>query len=323
MDLRMEMSDFREKESMQERFEQGPKTYVVMNPVSGTLQPDMKRQTIQSVLDAHNVPFEIYETNGEENVKDIVREAVEKGFELFVAVGGDGTIGAVASGLVDTGKPLVIAPTGTWNALARNLDIPLQIEQAIELFFQEHRVRVIDVMQVGDNFHLLNISTGVGSRAMRDVKREQKRRFGVLADLWGALTKLTGFQSHRFEVTIDGERKSFRALEVMVANSKIIGLKGIQLDPGIHMDDGKLNVCSLHANNLSEFFGLVMSILLGKQRDDPKVSCFEVHDKVAIRAKRKLPVQADGDFIGHLPILVKIRPKALHIVTAITATTDV
>jgi len=89
------------------------------------------------------------------------------------------------------------------------------------------------------------------------------------------------------------------------------------------MDDGKLNVCLLNASNLSEFFGLAMSILLGKQKEDPKVSCFEVHDKVAIRAKRKMPVQADGDFIGHLPILVKVRPKALHIVTPTGTTTDV
>lgn len=323
MVLSMETSDFRVKEDMQENIGHSPKTYVVMNPVSGTLPPDMKRQTIKSVLDAHNVPFEMYETDGEENVKDIVREAIQKGFELFVAVGGDGTISAVASGLVHTGKPLLIAPTGTWNALARNLDIPLQIDQALDLLFQEHRVRVIDVMQVGDNFHILNISTGVGSRAMREVKREQKRRFGVLADLWGALIQLMGFQSHRFEVTIDGERTSFRALEVMVANSKILGLKAIQLDPGIHMDDGKLNVCRLSANNLREFFGLAMSILLGKQREDPRVSCFEVQDKVAIRARRKIPVQADGDFIGYLPILVKVRPKALHIVTPVQAIADV
>src|SRR5688572_8626074 len=166
---------------MQINFESHPKTYVVINPVSGTLPPDRVRETIRSTLQAHNVTFEIYETTGKENVRDTVREAIQKGFELFVAVGGDGTISAVASGLVDTGKPLVVVPTGTWNALARNLDIPLQTDQALELLFQEHRIRVIDAMQVGDNFHILNISTGVGARAMRDVKRQHKRRFGVLA----------------------------------------------------------------------------------------------------------------------------------------------
>jgi YegS/Rv2252/BmrU family lipid kinase len=290
-----------------------------MNPVSGTLQPDVKRQTIQTALEAHNFTCEIYETTGQENIRHVVQEAVEQGFGLFVAAGGDGTVSAVASGLVDTKIPLVVVPTGTWNALARNLDIPLQMDQALELPFEEHRVRVIDVMQVGDNFHILNISTGVGSRAMRDVDREHKQRFWVFADLWVALVQLMGFQSYRFEVVIDDKPTSFRALEVMVANSRIIGLKSLELDPDIRMDDGKLNVCSIHASNLIDLLSLTMNILLRRQKEDPKVSCFEAVDKVMIRARRKLPVQADGDVIGELPILVKVRPQALHIVTPVAA----
>lgn len=304
---------------MQLDLEHRPKTYVVINPVSGTLEPDRKRQAIQSALEAHNFMFELYETTGEENIRQVVREAVQQGFELFVAVGGDGTVAAVASGLVDTKLPLVVVPTGTWNALARNLDIPLQMEQALGLLFEEHRVRVIDVMQVEDNFHILNISTGAGARAMRDVEREHKQRFWVFADLWGGLTQLLGLQSYRFEVLIDNQQTNFRALEVMVANSRIIGLKSLQLDPDIRMDDGKLNVCRLSANNLLDLLSLTMNILLGKQKQDPKVLCLEAVDKVMIRARRKLPVQADGDFIGYLPILVKVRPKALHIVTPIIA----
>ena len=300
---------------MQINFENPPKTYVVMNPVSGTLQPDRKRETIESALQAHNVTFEIYETSGKENVRQLVRDAVQQGFELFLATGGDGTAAAVASGLIDTQIPLAIIPTGTWNALARNLDIPLTIDQALELVFQGHRIRVIDAMQVGDNFHILNISTGVGARTMRESKREEKRRFGRLADLWTALINLMGFQTYQFDVTIDGKQAKFRALEVMVANSKIIGLKGVQLDPGIRMDDGKLNVCGLYADNLTEFIKLAISIILGKQRETPNVLCLEAMREVEIRCRKKnLPVQGDGDLIGCLPIVVKLRPKAIHIV---------
>lgn len=292
-----------------------PKTYVVINPVSGTLPPDTVRETIRSRLQAHNVTFEIYETTGKENVRHVVREAVQKGFELFLAAGGDGTAAAVASGLADTQKPLAVLPTGTWNALARNLDIPLPLDQALELVFQEHSIRVIDAMQVKDDFYILNISTGIGSQTMRTVKREEKRRFGRFADLWVGWINLTGFQTFRFDVTIDGKQTKFRALEVIVANSKIIGLKGIQLDPDIHMDDGKLNVCRLYADNLIDFFNLAISILLGKQRESQNVVCLEAMHEVEIRCREKnLPVQGDGDLIGRLPILVKLRPKAIRIV---------
>lgn len=199
--------------------------------------------------------------------------------------------------------------------MARNLDIPLAIEQALELVFQGHRIRVIDAMQVEDNFHILNISTGIGSRTMRRVKRHVKRRFGILADLWAGFIELMGFETFQFDVRIDGKQARFRALEVMVANSKIIGLKAIQLDPEIHMDDGVLNVCRLYARNLIDFFNLAISILLGKQRETPNVLCLEAMHEVEIRCREKnLPVQGDGDLIGRLPILIKLRPKAIHIV---------
>jgi diacylglycerol kinase (ATP) len=305
---------------MQINFEHPPKTYIVINPVSGTLQPNVVRETIRSTLQSHNVAFEIYETTGKENVRQVVRDAVQQGYELFLAVGGDGTAAAVASGLVNTQIPLAVIPTGTWNALARNLDIPLPVGQALELVFHEHRIRAIDAMQIEDKFYILNISAGVGSRTMRAVKREEKRRFGRLADLSIALINLMGFQTFQFDVTIDGKQTKFRALEVMVANSKIIGLKGIQLDPNIYMDDGKLNVCRLYADNLVDFFSLAMNILLGKQGEDPKVVCLEAMHEVEIHCKEKnLPVQGDGDLIGRLPVLIKLRPKAIRIVTPTVA----
>ena len=322
MVLIMQTSSFSEQKSIPVNDQHNPKTYVVINPVSGTLPPDTVRETIQSTLQAHNVTFEIYETTGKENIRQVVRQAVQQGFELFLAAGGDGTAAAVVSGLVDTQIPLAVIPTGTWNVLARNLDIPLPLDQALELVFQEHSIRVIDAMQVKDNFYILNISTGVGSRTMRTVKREEKRRFGRLADLWAALINLMGFQTYRLDVTIDGKQTKFRALEVMVANSKIIGLKGIQLDPDIHMDDGKLNVCRLYADNLIDFFNLAISILLGKQRESWNVVCLEVLHEVGIYCREKnLPVQGDGDLIGRLPIVVKLRPKAIHIVVPLFSDT--
>jgi diacylglycerol kinase (ATP) len=300
---------------MSTNFEHPPRTYVVINPVSGTLQPDTVREAIQSTLQAHDVTFEIYETTGKENVRQLVRDAVQQGFELFLATGGDGTAAAVASGLVDTQIPLAVIPTGTWNALARNLDIPLPLDQALELVFQEHRIRAIDAMRIEDKFYILNISAGVGSRTMREVKREEKRRFGRLADLWAALINLMGFQTFQFDVTIDAKQTKFRALEVTVANSKIIGLKGIQLDPDIHMDDGKLNVCRLYADNLIDFFNLSISILLGKQRESWNVVCLEAMHEVKIHCREKnLPVQGDGDLIGRLPVVIKLHPKAIHII---------
>jgi len=300
---------------MQVNVEQKPKTYVVINPVAGVSQAEVVREKIQSALQARDIPLEIYETRAEDDLKQQVLTAVKQGFKLFISAGGDGTLSSVIDGLVGTEIPLVIIPTGTWNALARALDIPLQIDQAIDLLFQDHRIQTIDAIQVDQNYFVLSVSAGIGSRAMKEVEREEKRRFGKLADLRKALDELLEFRSYRFEVKIDGQLKKFRASELLVANSAILGLKALQLDPSIRMDDGKLNVCRLYANTVSEYLQLALSMLRGDQKRSWNVLCVEALNEVEIRCGERLPVQGDGDLIGHLPITVKVRPKAVNIVT--------
>jgi YegS/Rv2252/BmrU family lipid kinase len=304
---------------MKVNLEEKPKTYVVINPVAGLSQAEVVRERIQSALDERGIPCEIYETTGKEDIRQMIRDKLREGFQLFVAAGGDGTLSAVVDGLAGTEVPFVIVPTGTWNALARALDIPLQVEPAIDLLFQEHQVRAIDAIQVDQRFFVLSISAGIGSRTMKDAEREEKRRLGKLSDLRRGLAELMKARSYRFEVKLDGTLTRFRASELLVSNSAILGLKSVRLDPNIRMDDGKLNLCRIYANSFSDYFRLAVSMLRSDQTRNWNLLCVEISDEVEIRCNEKLPVQGDGDMIGYLPIKAKVRPKAIHIVTPVHA----
>lgn len=306
---------------MQVDIQQKPKTYVVLNPVAGVSEPGNVREKIESALQTREIPVEIYETTGQkdENIRQLVRDAVRRGFKLFISAGGDGTLSSVLDGLVGTEIPLVIIPTGTWNALARALDIPLQIDQAIDLLFQEHKIQTIDAMDVGGNYFVLSVSAGIGALAMKDVEREDKRRLGKFADLRKAVAELLEFRAYHFEVKIDGKITKFRAAELMVANTSILGIKALQLDPSIRMDDGKLNVCRIYANNITDYLKLGISMFRGDQKRNWNVLCVEALQEVEIRCREKLPAQGDGELIGQLPITVKIRPKAIQVVTPVNA----
>jgi len=312
---------FEEWRTMQVDIQQKPKTYIVINPVAGLSELVTVREKIEIAFQSRDIPFEIYETTGNENLRQKVRNAVKKGFQLFVSAGGDGTLSGVIDGLVDTQIPLVILPTGTWNTVAQIMNIPLQIDPALELVFQEHTIRTIDALQVDQGFFILSVSAGVGSRTMEDVNRQEKRRFGKFVDLWKGLSQLLEFRSYLFDVKIDGKPSRFRASELMVANSGSLGLKALQLDPGIRMDDGKLNVCRIYANTLGEYLSLAISMLRGDQKYNWNVLCMEATKEVEIRCREKLPVQGDGDIIGRLPVTVKIYPKAIQIVAPINSET--
>ena len=304
---------------MQIDIEQRPKTFIVVNPVAGVTQPEAVREKIETALKARDIPFEIYETKGDDNFRQIIRNAIQQGCKLVITAGGDGTLSGVVDGLVDTQIPLLLLPTGTWNALAQALDIPLQVDAALDLLFQEHRLKTIDAMYVDKSYYVLSVSAGVGSRTMEDVKREEKRRFGRLADLRSAIAHLLEFRSHTFEVKIDGKPVKFRASDLMVSNSSILGLKILRLDPSIRMDDGKLNVCRIYANTIGEYLRLAISMFRGDQKHNWSIFCMEALQEVEISCKDKLPVQGDGELIGKLPIKVKIHPKAVQIVTPIGA----
>jgi len=303
---------------MQVDIQQRPKTYVVINPVAGVSQLEMVRGKIEAALQEREIPFEVYETTGNDVLRKKVRQAVAQGYKLFFAAGGDGTISGVIDGLAGTEIPLVIIPTGTWNTVAQIMTIPLEVDGAIQLLFHEHNIRTVDALQVDQSFFILSVSAGVGSQTMEDVKRHEKRRFGKLVDLWKGLTQLMEFRSYPFEVTIDGKLSRFRASELLVANSASLGLKALQLDPSVRMDDGKLNVCRIYANSLSDYLKLAISMLRGDQQHNWNVLCVEALNEVQIRCREKLPVQGDGDVIGHLPVTVRILPKAILIVTPIT-----
>lgn len=296
---------------------QRPKTYIVLNPVAGVSEAGDVRARIEAALQEHEIPFEIYETTGkeEEDIRKLVRDAVKQGFQLFISAGGDGTLSSVIDGLVGSDIPLVIIPTGTWNALARALDIPLQVDPAIDLLFQPHRIQVIDAMDVNGNYFVLSVSAGVGALTMQDVERKDKRRLGKLADLRKAIEEVLEFRSYPFEVKIDETVTRFRAAELMVANTSILGLKALRLDPSIRMDDGKLNVCRIYANTVGEYLKLGWSMLRGEQERNWNVLCVEASNQVEIRSRERLPVQGDGELIGQLPVTVKIRPKAIQVVT--------
>jgi diacylglycerol kinase (ATP) len=297
--------------------QQRPNTYVVLNPVAGVSEPRTVRERIETALQTHEIPYEVYETTGsqDEDIKQLVRDAVRRGFQLFISAGGDGTLSNVIDGLVGSDIPLIIIPTGTWNALARALDIPLQVDQAIDLLFQPHQVQTIDAMEVDQNYFVLSVSAGIGAMAMRDVEREDKRRLGKLADLRKAVAELLELRSFQFEVKIDGMLTRFRASELMVANTSILGLKALRLDPSIRMDDGKLNVCRIYANTVTEYLKLGLSMLRADQERSWNVLCVEALKEVEIRSRERLPVQGDGELIGQLPVRVKLRPQAIKIVT--------
>lgn len=291
------------------------KVFVVLNPVAGLTNAENARQTIERFCQEKGWDCNIHETKPDEDLRDLVRQELKKGVDLVIAAGGDGTVSAVVSGMVNSKKPMAILPAGTGNAVARDLSIPLDIQQALELIGGDHTVQLLDAMELNGDYWILNVSVGVSSLTMRNTSREQKRRFGMLAYAWRAVGLLRRSDTHRFEIKVDDRIYRFHASEVMIANSKLLGLQpqleGVNVDP----NDGTLDLFVVRAHRPTEYFGVFARFLLPKEPNgDEKLRYLKITDSIEINSEFPLPVQADGEVVGNTPMRVKLVPDALQVV---------
>lgn len=288
--------------------------FVVQNPVSGTQSSEKVTQLIKTFLNGKGWSFDFHFTKKDEDVAKVVSEAAASGYDLFLAVGGDGTVSMVATGLKDTNLPLAIIPAGTGNGMARDLKIPLSLEKAINLLDGAENVRLLDAMEVNGHQYLLNLSVGLTPKALKESKREEKQKFGRLAYLLSGLKTFIGIQPVNFILEIDGERRTPRASEVILMNSFTLGDTGRFLGLNIIVDDGVLDLFVIEARTAGDYLRILWYLIIRKPHEDPDVERFEVKETLVISCRKFLEVQADGELIGYTPVEVKVIPQSVHVV---------
>jgi len=290
------------------------KTFVVVNPASGHYHPDAIGAAIERAAAAGGRDLEFHEVSPGESVADIVRAAAGRDFDMFVAVGGDGTVSGVVEGLNGSRVPIAIVPVGTGNLLARGLGVPLDLVEAVGLIAGEHATRTIDAMRVGTRVFVLNIGVGISSATVRDTSSADKRRFGRAAYVGTGLRELLGFRPCRFTVTVDGRTTRVRATEITVANCDFIGDIPWPWAPDILLDDGKLDVCLVLVPTAGESIRSGLRVMRHRRKPVPNVRWLRARRSVKIEANRVLPVQGDGDLIGETPVEVTVLPQAVRVV---------
>ncbi len=287
--------------------------FVVLNPVAGNSDPAAIRRALQRHLDSAGWTYDVYETTGEERIAEIVQDRLEN-FDRFIAAGGDGTVSGVAGGLVETDIPMGILPMGTGNGVARDLGIPLDLEEALTVITKSHTHAPIDAMQIGEQFFVLNVGIGMSATTMRDTEPQEKQRFGRLAYVWTGLAKYVGIQPHGFHLHIDGQDRRLRASEIIILNGSGPGKPLLHWRPQVHLGDGQLGAYIVHARTLLDYVRVMWSMITGEQRAIPHVQFQAVEKEIQVNASHSLPVQADGEVIGQTPVRVRLVPQAVRVI---------
>ncbi len=292
---------------------------VILNPAAGQTRRKTLDAAIRDQFDAADWKYTIRELTEAERVGAVTREVISGECDLVVAAGGDGTVCGVAEGLVGSGIPMGIIPTGTGNILAQDLGIPLSVRESLALLVGPHKLRAIDAMKsvnpdpAHDRYYFLNISIGMSSAVMVDTHSTQKRKLGMFAYVFTGLRKLAGLQATLFDLGIDDQRQRVRATDIVIANSGVVGLSQLRLDRHITVDDGEVSVCIIRARSAITYIQMLGSTLLNR-KPTRGLWCIPAHTRVRIAADRPLPVQADGEAIGRQQVEIIVVPHAVSII---------
>lgn len=309
---------------------------LLVNPVGGSIAKDHGEQVaaIWTTLRAAGIWTEIVETKPNEPPHLVARRAVDEGFSMVIACGGDGTVGATARGLVGTACPLGILPLGTYNNFARALQLPLDLEGACRVL-AKGRVRRVDVGVANDDHYFFE-AAGVGIDAQLFPLGEEFKS-GNWRRLWQAVRLAYQAEPERIHFELDlplseayhpaasdrpheilpfagGARRELdiSALMLIVANARYYG-SGFTVAPDAFLDDGLLNVRIFRNFSKRELLKHFWSISRRRYAYSPKIDSFfasEIH----ITAKSDLPFHVDGYQVGHLPLRLKSLRRALKVI---------
>ena len=288
--------------------------FIVINPVAGRVNAQLLKRIIENRFHSAGWNSHFHFTEEKENTEEIVANEIAKGVDLVVAAGGEGTIAAVAAGMVHSQVPLGIIPTGTWNAIARVLQIPFMPLRAINLMLTNHHIKKLDLMEVGNTIHAMNIGIGFSSTMIQSTSRKEKRKFGNWAYFTNIFKQIFGLQLRRYVIEADGVQYRGRATEIFVANYGMVGFNAIENVLKIKPDDGKVDLLIFRARTILDLPSLFWQVFIKHQKRAPKYRQISAVKSITIRTNPPIPVQADGELVGQTPIHVTVLPRSVRVI---------
>lgn len=241
----------------------------------------------------------------------LAAEAVKNGLERVIAVGGDGTLDAVADELAGSETIMGAIPAGTGNDFCKTTGIPLRAEAALEVALNG-AAQAVDLGLAPGKRHFLNVA-GVGFDA--DVATlasgYPSGLGGTLPYLLGALTTIIRWNPVEITVEVDGQRYDGPITLTAIANGPQYG-GGMRIAPTARRDDGLFDVYVAEALSRGQLLKLLPQVYSGAHVKHPGVHLLR-GEHVRIVPRGPIHAHVDGDLIDPGSLTFRVRPRALRV----------
>lgn len=298
------------------RFENGgtlkrKKVLFIRNPKSGILRTHkLIRKAVERNFANSQFDYKFIETEYKGHAHELAKKAVANGYDIVVAIGGDGTTNEIGSALLNTDTLLGVIPLGSGNGLARGLHIPLSPLRAARTL-REGKVKTIDAGIIEDRIFF--IVTGFGFDAVIGKTFNEQNIRGLIPYFTIGFREYAAYKPEVFILKFDGKQVAVPALFVTIANFRGWG-GGAVISPDAKYDDGLLDICAIHRTSWLYIVANLYKLFTGGVVKLRKYSRYQAKSVEIIR-ERSGPYHYDGESTeGGATLHASIIPNALKVI---------
>ncbi len=270
--------------------EKKKKIYIIINPFSGTISKQNIPENVYRILDQNIFDIEFLKTEYAGHGYDLALKAVAKGADYVIAVGGDGTVNEIGRALVGSETTLGIIPLGSGNGLARELNIPRNVKNALKTIAEQHIIS-IDYGIVND--HIFFCTCGVGFDAVVAERSAGQKNRGTLMYFKNMLESFFSEKPKTYEIIYPGGHFTEKAFVVTCANASQYGYEA-HIAPHADIQDGKINLAILQPLDIQDI-PKTAAQLFARTLDNNKKMLSLVTNEVIIKREKEGVMHIDGD----------------------------
>jgi len=298
----------------------------IVNPASANGSTGKMWDTLARSIGAEIGEVDAAFTNAANHATDLARQAISDGFEMVVAVGGDGTVNEVVNGFFEAGKPinpdavLGVISRGTGSDFIKTMNIPKEIENAARTL-KGRAVKRCDAGRFtsrgadGEEIerYFINIADfGMGGEAIVRVNNTTKAFGGFLSFLYGTLKTMWMYEGKNVRVTVDDEFEIEKKISsVIVANGQYFG-SGMRIAPEAKVDDGLFDILILDASSFAQSALDIPKLYKGTHVEDSRVTCLRGRTLTA-ESDEDVLIDVEGEEGGRLPAKFEIIPSSIDV----------
>ena len=297
------------------------KTELIINLTAGGGKPRPHLKTIFKYLKENGFNFKVSYTSHHGEAIELAQKAADKGMDLIVSIGGDGTVNEIVNGIMKSknNPSLGIIPLGWANDFIKSVNIPSDITQACQILVQG-KIKEIDVGIINEKIYFANIC-GVGFDAEVALlanqiksKHPNLRILSAFIYVFATVKKLLSpFSYHNVKIKFDGQEIHSKILFIAISNGKIYGGR-FKITPEAILDDGLLEICLVEEMGRFKYLSIIPKVFKGTHASIKGVNFYRAKE-VVIESSETILAQVSGEVIeGQKNYIITILPKSLKLI---------